>query len=93
MFAFPFLFLFLLLVLPVLVSPVVVPVDEAFAVLLPPLGVLELLRLQAPKEIARQTTTASRNTVSNFRIFHPPQPRMILYLVGIFSGSSQAFSD
>lgn len=73
MFELPFLFLFLaLFVLLVLVSPVVVLVDETFALAPPLLGVLDLFRLQAPKETARHATIVSRNTVSVFRMTDLP---------------------
>ena len=83
-FEFPFLFLFLpVLVVPVPVSPVV-PVDVAFALAPPPPGVLDLLRLQAPSETARQTTAKSRSTVNNFRMVCPLQPQTVRHCVGVF---------
>jgi hypothetical protein len=71
---FPFRFLFLFLLLPVLlllVSLVVVSL-EVELVLPPVLGVCDLFRWQAPKEIARHRMSVNKSSVNNFRIISSP---------------------
>lgn len=90
-FEFPFLFLFLPVPVVRVSSPV--PVDVAFALAPPPLGVLDLLRLQAPRETARQTTITSKSAVNNFRMVCPPIINWFIILWVCSSGTSQAFMD